>query len=263
MQLGEIVTSRSLVGTILSLCIPANRSTMLGELLKGFSDFGVVRRGIYFVNYVPKVIPNFAGQLSKFVSQGQKRKRSCGNESHQEDYGDAIGHLASNLTTLFPDTRKGEYELWKELHEHSMEENEQALGAVLISKKTHCRLCKKSLYVKTCRISEVVVYDETKGTFLASKIPKVCTNKNCQFTQHYGYYTIGSKKFCDEDWWHNEFLVTSARTVFSIDLLKKFEIEVLIAKMSFKEKAEIYNASNGYHTTVTTSNKGMIKEGSR
>ena len=91
----------------------------------------------------------------------------------------------------------------------------------------------------------------------------MCTNKNCQFTQHYGYYTVGSKKFFDEDWWHNEFLVTSARTVFSIDLLKKFEIEILIAKMSFKEKAEIYNAANGYHTTVTTSNEGMIKEGSR
>ena len=32
---------------------------MLGELLKSFSDFGVIWRGMYFVNAVPKAIPNF------------------------------------------------------------------------------------------------------------------------------------------------------------------------------------------------------------
>ena len=35
---------------------------MLGELLKDFSDFGVVRRGLFFANAVPKVFPNFIEQ---------------------------------------------------------------------------------------------------------------------------------------------------------------------------------------------------------
>ena len=72
--------------------------------------------------------------------------------------------------------------------------------ALLVSDKTHCWLCSKAVHVNSSRISKVVVYDESKGTFLASKIPKVCTSKKCHFTQHYGYYTVGNCKFFDEDW---------------------------------------------------------------
>ena len=78
---------------------------MLGELLKDFSDFGVVRRAIFFINYVPKVVPNFAGRLSKLVSRGQKRKRSGERGSDELGFGDALGSLSANLTTLFPDVR--------------------------------------------------------------------------------------------------------------------------------------------------------------
>ena len=60
--------------------------------------------------------------------------------------------MASNLTTLFPDPRKTEFDLWKELHEQSMEEDEHALGAVLISHKTNCQVFKKPLHVKSYRI---------------------------------------------------------------------------------------------------------------
>ena len=112
--------------------------------------------------------------------------------------------MASNLTTLFPDARKTEFDLWKELHEQLLEENNHTLGAVLISHKTNCQVCKKPLRVKSSRIREVVVYDEVKGKFLASKISKICLNKDSQFTQHYGYYTVGDDKFYDEDWYDNE-----------------------------------------------------------
>ena len=142
---------------------------MLGELLKGFPDFGVVRRAIYFSNVVPKVIPDFETKLGNFSSRGQKRKQHNQDNSTPE-INDALKCLSSNLITLFPDSRKGETELWRELHESSVGANDHARGAVLVSDKTHCRLCFKSLHVNSSRISEVVVYDETKGTFLASKI---------------------------------------------------------------------------------------------
>lgn len=234
---------------------------MLGQLLKNFSDYGVVKRAIFFVNAVPKVVPDFGDKLSKFVSRGKKRKFS--SERASEGDGDALVTLSSNLTTLFPDTKKGEQELWRELHDHSLEENEHALGAILVSGKTQCRLCAKPLHVKASRISEVVVYDDVKGTFLETKIPKVCCNKACKFTQHYGYYTVGNDKCFDEDWFDNEFLLSSARTAFSMDLLKKLEIEILIAKMSFKEKAEIYNAVHGYDSGVLNDYVGNASEGSR
>lgn len=220
---------------------------MLGEILKNFNDFSAVRRGLFFINSVPKVVPNFIDHLANFASRGFKRRRSSGPEGSQNvSNGEAIANLSSNLITLFPDLKKKEEELWQELHEFSIEQNEHGLGAVLVSEKTHCRLCGKVLHVKSSRISEVLVYDDVKGTFIASKIPKVCCNRKCQLTQHYGYYSVGNDKFYDEDWDTNEFLLSTARTAFSISLLKKFEYEILIAKMSFKEKAEIYNSVHGY-----------------
>lgn len=156
-----------------------------------------------------------------------------------------------------------EQELWRELHDHSLERNVHALAAILVTGKTQCRLCAKPHHVKALQISQVVVYNDVKGTFLATKIPKVCCNKVCKFTQHYEYYTVGNEKCFDEDWFDEEFLLSSARTAFSINLLKKLEIEILSAKMSFKEKAEIYNAVHRYHSGVLNEDVGNTSEGSR
>ena len=109
--------------------------------------------------------------------------------SQELEHGDALGILSSNLTTLFQDAKKKEHKLWKELHEHSLEQNEHALAAVLISRKIHCRLRGKPLQVMASRISEVVLYNDVNRTFLASMIATVCGNKNRQFTQHCWYYT--------------------------------------------------------------------------
>ena len=95
-------------------------------------------------------MPNFAGHLSKFVLRGLKRKRSGERGSDELGSGDALGSLTANLTTLFPDTKKGNNDLWKELHEQSLEQNEHGLCAILISPKTHCRLCGKLLHLKAC-----------------------------------------------------------------------------------------------------------------
>ena len=107
------------------------------------------------------------------------------------------------------------------------------------------------------------MYDDVKGTFLASKISKICCNRKCQFTQHYGYHTVANEKFFDEDWCTNEFMVSTLKTAFSMDFLKKLEIEILIGKMSFKEKAEIYNAVHRYHSGADDSDVADTSEGSR
>ena len=113
------------------------------------------------------------------------------------------------------------------------------------------------------RISEVVVYDETKGTFLASKIPKVCTSKKCHFTQYYGYYTVGNSKFFDEDWKKNEFFLSTSKTAFTMDVLKKLEIEIHLGKLSFKEKAEIYNDVHGYLYNSSDKKPGVSNDCAR
>ena len=58
-------------------------------------------------------------------------------------------------------------------------------------------------------------------------------------------------------------MVSNSKTAFSMDFLKKLEIKILLAKMSFKEKAEICNAVHGYHCGVDDSNVVDTSEGSR
>ena len=74
---------------------------------------------------------------------------------------------------------------------------------------------------------------------------------------------MGDDKFYDEDWYGNEYVLSTSRTAFSIDLLRKLEFEIVISKMSFKENAEIYNAVNGFQPGVVNSSEFKSTNGSR
>ncbi|XP_068684800.1 uncharacterized protein [Montipora foliosa] len=95
--------------------------------------------------------------------------------------------------------------LWKELHDTSLEEGKLAFGVVLISEKVVCRLCGRKLTAKVITVVNVIIYHDIKGTFMGCRIPKMCSNRLCNLTQHYGYYTVGDKKFFDEDWDTHEY----------------------------------------------------------
>ena len=90
-----------------------------------------------------------------------------------------------------------------------------------------------------------MIYCE-EGNFVGTKIPKFCSSRKCNVVQYYGYFTAGCNKFYDDDWNSNEYLLCSNITGFKIEMLRKFELEILIAKMSFKEKADIYNDYHSY-----------------
>lgn len=82
---------------------------MLGALLKGFSDFGMVRRAFFFRSAVPKVVPDFVDKLFHFVTHGRKRKSPSEESGSEGDIGNALDTLSSNLTVLFPYLKKGEH----------------------------------------------------------------------------------------------------------------------------------------------------------
>ena len=105
--------------------------------------------------------------------------------------------LSSNLVSLYNLT--GHEDLWKELHDASIKEGMYGLGDVLMSGKSTCRLCSKQLTAKTLRVVNVMVYHETRGSFMGSRIPKECSNRSCKLIQRYGYYTIGESKFYDTE----------------------------------------------------------------
>ena len=217
---------------------------MLSSLLRGITDFSVISRGLYYFTHIPRAFPEFGCRLFSFATKGNKDAvtRDIVNE-------ESFLALTSNLVSLYNLT--GHEDLWKELHDASIKEGMYGLGVVLMSGKSTCRLCSKQLTAKTSRVVNVMVYHETRGSFMASRIPKVCSNRSCKLIQHYGYYTIGESKFYDEDWQENDYLLSSGKTAFDINLLRKFEVEILLGKLSFKEKADIYNEVNGYDVPNT------------
>jgi len=143
--------------------------------------------------------------------------------------------MTGNLLSFY--IAKNEETLWTELHGSSLKDGKYGLGVVLISKKESCRLCGNVLVAKFTKAVNVIVYHEAHGTFMGCRVPKVCRNKYCKMIQHYGYYTVEDNKFYEEDWEkQEEYFLSKGKTA---------EVEVLIGKLSFKEKADIYSEVHG------------------
>ena len=203
----------------------------------------MIYRGLYYFTHIPRAFPEFGNRLFAFATKGNKDAVKCDMVNAE-----SFLALSSNLVSLYNLT--GNEDLWKEVHDASLTEGMFGFGVVLLSEKGSCRLCSKQLTAKTSRVVNVVVYHETKGSFMGCRIPKVCSNRSCNLIQHYGYYTIGESKYYDEDWQQNDYLLSSGKTAFDLKLLRKFEVEILLGKLSFKEKADIYNEVHGYDAFV-------------
>ena len=72
--------------------------------------------------------------------------------------------------------------------------------------------------------------------------------KGCAFRQFYGYSSEGSQSvtFYDLDWETNNYFISSSKTAFKLQMLQKFDAELLLGQVSYSQKSEIYNYSNGY-----------------
>ena len=229
---------------------------MLSSLLRGISEYSAITRGLYYFNHIPSAFPDFGKRLFDFATNGNKH--AVARETVNEE---SFLALSSNLVSLYNLT--GKDDMWNDVHDASLEEGKFGLGVVLISMKTTCRLCSKELRPKTSRVVNVIVYHESRGSFMGCRIPKVCSNRSCKLIQHYGYYSIRESRFYNEDWQANNYLLSSGKTAFDMQLLRKFEVEILIGKLSFKEKADIYNEVNGYADHVMLGNEECKEDGLR
>ncbi|KXJ06830.1 uncharacterized protein LOC114576501 [Exaiptasia diaphana] len=137
------------------------------------------------------------------------------------------------------------------------------LGAVLISNNNICRFCGSQLRVKNRakQVAKVVIYDEQKGTFLASHYTKFCTKESCKFRQYYGKYTLtGDDMYFDPDWMQNRYFLSTSETAFDMDLLKNFDHQLLIGQISYQQKSRIYNATNGYDANQKKKKKKAVPD---
>ena len=66
--------------------------------------------------------------------------------------------------------------------------------------------------------------------------------------EFYGYSKEGDKPgvLYDADWTSHTYFLSSQETGFEVSMLRKFDAELLIGNVSYKQKAEIYNVFNGY-----------------
>lgn len=135
------------------------------------------------------------------------------------------------------------------------------LGVVLISPNTSCKLCKAELIVRSDRPCFLTLYTDDMGTIPGTHFRKYCKNsrRGCSYTQHYGFYTINDEEDSvmtyDDDWFQLPYFMSSSKTGFAMCFLRRYDTELLISQISYREKCDIYNIYHNYDQTRKTSSK--------
>ena len=204
-------------------------------------DKEILRRILFAVEYLPTDCPGYWDAICKFASLGSSDSNCLDVQK--------IKVLVENLQLLDERAFATDVTLRQELQAmgHGMA---NPLGIVLVSHRKTCLECGGDLLLRRDRPSRVIVYTESQGTVLGSHYSKFCQNyrKGCSYNQHYGYYSVGtqSTSYYDPDWEKYPYLVSTSQTAFELMLLKRFDFELLIGEISYKQKSEIYNCINGY-----------------
>ena len=140
--------------------------------------------------------------------------------------------------------------LLQELSQHQFPPSSpHPVGVVLISATVKCFLCQRPLSLRADRPSRIVIYDDRLGTLPGTHYHKYCRTPRCTVHQYYRYHTKGNKGelHYDSDWSALPYFVSTQKTAFSMTLLQKYDAELLIGQVSYKQRADIYNFVHGYH----------------
>ena len=123
---------------------------------------------------------------------------------------------------------------------HAVWEKRTCRYCVDVQKKK-CDECGEKLLLRADRPSSVTLYTDSDGTLPAVHY-KYCRNhkKGCSLVE-YSYKGLFQLHF-DADWEENKYFISSQETAFELQLLSKFDVELLIGQMSYKQRTEMYNA---------------------
>lgn len=217
---------------------------MWQEIESALPDVKVLRRLLFASVHVTKECPNYWKIVSEFAF----------GHSATEHY-ENVRVLLENLEFLDSKAFETDKELQKELYS-SIGYQYQPLGVVLISP---IKMCPCASYI--------TVYTDDMGTLNGTHFRKFCQNarKNCHYTQHYGFHTDGDSgdMIFDSDWNQLPYFMSTAKTAFSLEFLKRFEAELLFGQISYLQKSTIYNYYNNYEQVKkksSSSNSDDISE---
>lgn len=224
---------------------------------ENISDLSVLRRMLFASVFLPKDLPKYWETVSMFAAEGSRE--SIDPESTRL--------MMENLHLLNSKAFVQDRELTKQIIEmvDSGDVHNHPLGVILISPNQECLLCGGKLLVRADRPSHITLYTDSMVTVPATQYYKYCNKSRggCKFMQHYGYYSNGEPTciFYNNDWATLQYFVSSQQTAFQLSMLKKYDAELLIGQVSYNQKADIYNLSNGYDTTKKTTSAQFITEG--
>lgn len=212
-------------------------------LPKEVQDVAVLRRVIFAAVYLPTDFPHYWSVIAEFASQASQFTTNLQPE--------VVKIAVENLQFVNERAFISEKLLAAEMHAlTSASSGHNPLGIVLVSSKDTCRLCGNKLLIRCERASHLTIYTESYGTVIGTHYHKYCQRfrNGCTFRQHYGYSSEGSQSvtFYDSNWAEHRYFISSSETAFELDMLRKFDTELLIGQVSYSQKAEIYNYSNDY-----------------
>ena len=208
-------------------------------------DVAVLRRMLFATSTLPTELPNYWDTVASF---GCLR---CSSDQPKITP-DSAQVAMQNLKVLDANAFCMDADLSKELVMMPHGPTRQPLGIPLIPKQTKCQSCGGKLLLRIDRPSRMTLYNDSMGTVPGTHYYKYCSNyrKGCKLTQFYGYHKIGDGgKHYREGSLSLPFFLSSQERGFEMAMLKHFDVELLIGQLSYKQKADIYNLSNGHDTT--------------
>ena len=213
--------------------------SMLVEASKIIKDSSVLRRLVFASSVLPEDTPQLWEIATKFATYK--------NSSEFVILPEQARILTDNITFTDQDVLTHDDTLLKELVFMPLLQREH-VGMILISRKNKCVLCGSKLLLRADQPSNIILYTDSHGTLPAIHYSKYCSKRGCNVVHHYGYYTNGdsSKLHFDKDWEEHQYFISSQETAFELELLRRFDVELLIGQMSYKQRAEIYNAIHNY-----------------
>lgn len=144
----------------------------LEEFMKNSSNISVLRRILFAVSHLPKVMPKY-WQIIKDFSKAELSL--C-----------ELQTAVQNLEYLNKAAFSTDKDLLKEICSSS-------IGIVLISSRQKCGACNSKLITRADRPRRLVVYTLSSGTLPATHYRRVCSKARCgcNFVQHYGFHSFG------------------------------------------------------------------------
>ena len=204
---------------------------MLAAVSKQVKDVSVLRRLLFALSQLSNDLPDVWKLAMEFATKDKE-----GSIMDSERTRLMLKNLEEIDISAYSDDRSLFFELLAT-------PSSKPLGVTLLPSVTVCFLCGSNLQLRRDRPASVILYDDSIGTMPGSHFHKICKNRHCGYTQYYGYYTLkeSTQTFYSEDWVSLSYFVASRETAFSKASMQRFETEILLGQLSFKQCAEIYN----------------------